>query len=78
MNDYWCIPSKEDGEFVASMEDVLGVYELPYDLMRPVVCMDEKPYQLLMQGGRYLCVPVTTRNLIRNTNETAPAAYLLL
>ena len=47
MNDYWCISSKEDAEFVACMEDVLDVYELPYNPMRPVVCMDEKPYQLL-------------------------------
>ena len=47
MNDYWCIPSKEDADFVACMEDVLDVYELPYDPMYPVVCMDEKPYQLL-------------------------------
>lgn len=29
------------------MEDVLDVYERPYDSKRPVVCMDEKPYQLL-------------------------------
>ena len=29
------------------MEDVLDVYELPYAPMYPVVCMDEKPYQLL-------------------------------
>ena len=29
MNDYWCIPSKEDADFVACMEDVLDVYELP-------------------------------------------------
>lgn len=29
------------------MEDVLDIYELPYNPMRPVVCMDEKPYQLL-------------------------------
>jgi hypothetical protein len=29
------------------MEDVLDVYELPYEENRPVVCMDEKPYQLL-------------------------------
>ena len=29
------------------MEDVLDVYELSYDPKRPVVCMDEKPYQLL-------------------------------
>ena len=47
MNKYWCIPSKEDAEFVACMEDVLDVYELPYNPARPVVCMDEKPYQLL-------------------------------
>jgi hypothetical protein len=29
------------------MEDVLGVYARPRDPRRPVVCMDEKPYQLL-------------------------------
>jgi len=29
------------------MEGVLDVYELPYDLARPVACMDAKPYQLL-------------------------------
>jgi DDE superfamily endonuclease len=29
------------------MEDVLAVYCRPYDPARPVVCMDEKPYQLL-------------------------------
>ena len=29
------------------MEDVLDVYETPFDPIRPVVCMDEKPYQLL-------------------------------
>jgi hypothetical protein len=29
------------------MEDVLAVYARPYDPAAPVVCMDEKPYQLL-------------------------------
>ena len=29
------------------MEDVLDVYEMPFNPLRPVVCMDEKPYQLL-------------------------------
>ena len=29
------------------MEDILSVYARIYDSMRPVVCMDEKPYQLL-------------------------------
>ncbi len=43
----WCIPPKQNAEFVARMEDVLSVYARPYDPMRPVVCMDEKPFQLL-------------------------------
>ncbi len=29
------------------MEDVLDVYHRPYDEDCPVICMDEKPYQLL-------------------------------
>jgi len=29
------------------MEDVLNVYQLPYDADCPVMCMDDKPYQLL-------------------------------
>lgn len=29
------------------MEDILDIYELPYNPKIPVVCMDEKPYQLL-------------------------------
>jgi len=29
------------------MEDVLAVYARPFDPEIPVVCMDEKPYQLL-------------------------------
>ena len=31
------------------MEDVLEVYSRPYKPARPVVCMDEKPYQLLSE-----------------------------
>ena len=29
------------------MEDILDIYEMPYNPTVPVVCMDEKPYQLL-------------------------------
>ena len=43
----WCIPPKQNAEFVAHMEDVLEVYSRPYDPDYPVVCMDEKPFQLL-------------------------------
>jgi hypothetical protein len=31
------------------MEDILHIYSLPYDSEVPVICMDEKPYQLI--GG---------------------------
>lgn len=40
-NYCWCIPSKEDAEFAACMEDVLYVYEMPYNAMHTVVCMDD-------------------------------------
>jgi len=43
----WCIPPKQSAEFVAKMEDILDVYSLPYDEKYPVICLDEKPYQLL-------------------------------
>ena len=47
LSEYWCIPPKEDAEFVAHMEDILDIYQQPYDPDRPLWCMDEKPYQLL-------------------------------
>lgn len=34
------------------MEDVLDVYSRPFDEDRPVVCMDEKPLQLLADARR--------------------------
>ena len=47
--EYWVIPPEADGEFVANMEEVLETYVQPYDLKRPVVCMDEQPIQLLKE-----------------------------
>lgn len=34
-------------DFIWRMEDVLDLYAEPYDPRRPVVCFDERPYQLL-------------------------------
>lgn len=47
LSKYWCIPKQSDPAFVANMEDVLGIYQLPYNKELPVICMDEKPLQLL-------------------------------
>ena len=33
-------------DYIAKMEDVLEVYERPYDPQEPVVCLDEKPITL--------------------------------
>lgn len=41
------IPPEQNADFVAHMEDVLDVYERPYDAAYPVVCMDEQPTQLI-------------------------------
>jgi hypothetical protein len=35
--------------FVASMEDVLEVYQRPHDPDRPVVCLDETTKQLIKE-----------------------------
>lgn len=43
----WVIPPESNAEFVAAMENVLDVYQRPYDATRPVVCMDETPRQLI-------------------------------
>jgi hypothetical protein len=47
LSKYWCIPKENDAHFVAHMEDVLSIYQRPYNPNIPVLCMDEKPVQLL-------------------------------
>jgi len=42
----WCVATLDD-EYIERMEDVLEVYERPLDRKEPVVCLDEKPIQLL-------------------------------
>ena len=42
----WCV-AKLDEEYVSRMEDVLDTYEKPLSFREPVVCLDEKPIQLL-------------------------------
>lgn len=48
----WCIPQEQSADFAACMEDVLEVYSRPYDEHFPVVCMDEKPLQLLAEARK--------------------------
>jgi hypothetical protein len=41
----WCV-AELDQEYIDRMEDVLAVYEKPYQPAEPVVCLDEKPVSL--------------------------------
>lgn len=62
----WCIP-KVDGEFVARMEDVLALYAEPPDALRPVVCFDETPRQLI--GEERVPIPAEPGKLGRYDYE---------
>jgi transposase len=42
----WCIPDVTE-EFILKMEDVLRLYEKPYNKNEPVLCLDEKLVMLL-------------------------------
>ena len=42
----WCIGTL-DAEYIRKMEDVLDVYERPFDARKPVLCLDEKPVPLI-------------------------------
>ena len=41
----WCVADL-DADYIARMEDVLALYEKPYNGKDPVVCLDEKPVSL--------------------------------
>jgi len=43
------IPPHQSSHFVAAMEQVLDVYKRPYNIARPIICMDESPKQLIKE-----------------------------
>lgn len=44
----WCI-GQMTGDYLAPMENVLSLYRLPLDEKRPVICLDELPFQMLSE-----------------------------
>ena len=42
------IPAAQSAPFVCQTEQVLDVYEQPYNADYPVACLDESPKQLLI------------------------------
>jgi DDE superfamily endonuclease len=49
------------------MEDILDLYEQPYDLRRPVICFDERPCQLL--GDVLMPIPMKPGRAKRHDYE---------
>jgi hypothetical protein len=51
----WCL-RQITSEFLMRMEDILDLYEMPYDPRYPVICFDERPCQLL--GDTLVPIPM--------------------
>ena len=51
----WCV-AKLDDEYIKRMEDILNIYEKPYNGKEPVICVDEKPVTL--RGNAWECVGI--------------------
>ena len=62
----WCVAAL-DKEYIEKMEDVLGLYEKPYDHQQPVICLDEKPVQLLSES--YKLIPAKKGRAKRRDHE---------
>jgi DDE superfamily endonuclease len=75
---YWVIPPESDSEFVASMEDVLEIYALPYNESIPVVCMDEQPVQLLNEKRQSISATRTHAKRVDYEYERAGTACIFM
>ena len=62
----WCIP-RADAEFVARMENILDLYEHPYNPARPLVCFDETSKQLIEETR--LSLPMKRGQVLRYDYE---------
>lgn len=75
---YWVIPPKANGEFVACRENVLETYAQPYDPIFPVVCMDEQPEQLLKETRGPIAATQTHARRVDYEYERARTASVFM
>jgi len=55
----WCI-QKIDSEYRTRMYDILSLYEEDYDPKKPLICLEEKPKQLLRD--KRMTIPIRPGN----------------
>jgi len=72
------IPPKSDAEFVASMEDVLATYAMPYNKTIPVICMDEQPVQLLKETRQAIAATINHPQRVDYEYERAGTASIFM
>ncbi len=73
----WCI-GQITGEYLARMENVLSLYHLPYNERRPVICLDELPFQMLGEKVEPIKMKAARlERLIMNMSEAVSLQYLL-
>ena len=75
---YWVIPPESDSEFVASMEDVLATYAMPYNESIPVICMDEQPVQLLKETRPAIAATIEHPQRVDYEYERAGTASIFM
>src|ERR1017187_7551552 len=67
----WCI-AELDQAYIQKMEDVLAIYEKPYNPAQPVVCLDEKPISLHAD----VRAPIPAKPGTSRQSSKTPAAYV--
>jgi hypothetical protein len=73
--EMWCIP-KASSDYVACMEDVLDLYEQPYDPLRPQVCYDEWRRALISETRNSLPAQPGRRKRVDYEYRRNGVAYL--
>jgi hypothetical protein len=76
--EYWVIPPESDAEFVASMEDVLATYAMPYNKAIPVICMDEQPVQLVKDVRQVIPATINHPQRVDYEYERAGTASIFM
>jgi hypothetical protein len=75
----WVIPPEHNAAFVWRMEEILDLYEEPYDPKHPVVCFDERPCQLLAEVRESLPLkPGKPPKRVDSEYERRGMAYVLM
>lgn len=74
----WVIPPEKNARFVWRIEEVLDLYEEPYDPRRPVVCFDERLCQLLAEVREPLTIAAGSPKRRDHEYERRGTAHLFV